>query len=130
MRVSLDDRLHFFEACFNFRDLGRYRTIDGAALRWGQVYRSDSLHRLTVGDIERLQALNLSTVIDLRSPEEIADYGRLPEEVRGSSWHHEPIIESLVLRAGQRQQLPAGEEARRTRSARATPSSWVTAPGR
>ncbi|UCC55009.1 MAG: tyrosine-protein phosphatase, partial [Anaerolineaceae bacterium] len=31
----------------NFRDLGGYQTIDGRSLKWGQVYRSGRLVKLT-----------------------------------------------------------------------------------
>ena len=98
--VKLADRLQEFEACFNFRDLGGYRAADGARLRWGRVFRSDSLHRMTRVDRERLTARGPHMVIDLRSPEEIAEFGRLPPETAAVDWHHRPLIASMSLRPG------------------------------
>jgi protein-tyrosine phosphatase len=55
----------------NCRDVGGYPTADGRTVRWGVLYRSD----LPVLDDEHepeLEAIGLSTVIDLREPEERA----------------------------------------------------------
>ncbi|MDJ0343530.1 tyrosine-protein phosphatase [Streptomyces sp. H10-C2] len=66
------DRLH------NFRDLGGYHTDDGRTVRWGRLYRSDSLAKLHGDDWDRFQELGARTVIDLRYPWEIAAKGRVP----------------------------------------------------
>ena len=64
------------EGCFNFRDLGSYRTADGRQMRGGQVFRSDGLQHLTERDLARLtRELGLRTVIDLRSPVEVEEAG-------------------------------------------------------
>jgi protein-tyrosine phosphatase len=55
-----------FEGASNFRDLGGYRTATGR-LRWGLVFRADSLHGLTADDLELYEQLGLRTVFDLRS---------------------------------------------------------------
>ena len=34
----------------NFRDLGGYRTADGRRVKWGKIYRSGELSRLTDAD--------------------------------------------------------------------------------
>ncbi|MEW2531065.1 tyrosine-protein phosphatase [Streptomyces sp. NPDC047071] len=67
------DRLH------NFRDLGGYVTEDGRTVRWGTVYRSDSLSKLRDADWERFLGLGVRTVIDLRYPWEIEAKGRVPD---------------------------------------------------
>ena len=54
----------------NFRDLGGYETEDGRRLRWGQVFRSDSLAELGDQDLALLQSLGLRTVCDLRGEPE------------------------------------------------------------
>ncbi|WJV50392.1 GNAT family N-acetyltransferase [Streptomyces flavofungini] len=68
-----------FERLHNFRDLGGYVTEDGRAVRWEQVYRSDSLSKLRGADWDRFLALGVRTVIDLRQPWEIEAKGRVPE---------------------------------------------------
>lgn len=56
----------------NFRDLGGYGTADGRRLRWGRVFRSDSLAELGEDDLAALQGLGLRTVCDLRGDPERA----------------------------------------------------------
>jgi protein-tyrosine phosphatase len=100
--VALDERIVPFEACFNFRDLGGYPTTDGRTVRWGHLYRSDTLHRLTGADLASFAALGLHTAIDLRTATELEDYGFLSEEGRGGlSWHHVPFFDAVMrLRPG------------------------------
>lgn len=64
-----------FDGAFNFRDLGGYPTLDGRVTRWRRLYRSDSLAHLSERDEARFRALAITTVIDLRSPSEIAHGG-------------------------------------------------------
>ena len=57
----------------NFRDLGGYKTADGRQqVRWGRLYRSGSLARLTDEDYKTLTPLGIATVVDLRSTAERA----------------------------------------------------------
>lgn len=65
-----------FEGSFNFRDLGGWRTGDGRAVRWGRLFRADSVHLLTAADVERaVEELGIRTMVDLRSDAEIAAGG-------------------------------------------------------
>jgi protein-tyrosine phosphatase len=59
-----------FEGVINFRDLGGYVTDSGGRTRWGQVFRSDALHRLTAADLLGYERFGIRTVYDLRSDEE------------------------------------------------------------
>ncbi|WP_042371278.1 tyrosine-protein phosphatase [Streptacidiphilus neutrinimicus] len=86
--MSTPNRHITFEALHNFRDLGGYRAADGRPLRWGRLYRSDSLGKLTSeADLSAFAALGVRTVIDLRHGFEIEARGRVPERT-GVTWHH------------------------------------------
>ncbi|MGH8877147.1 MAG: tyrosine-protein phosphatase, partial [Stackebrandtia sp.] len=65
----------------NTRDLGGYETWDGMQTRFGMLYRSGELSKLTEEDATVLTGLGLRTVVDFRLPEEVAFGGpdRLPE---------------------------------------------------
>ena len=76
-----------FELLHNFRDLGGYRAVDGRTVRWGRIYRSDSLGKLEGPDLEQFLTLGVGTVIDLRYPWEIAAKGRVPEQI-GLEYHN------------------------------------------
>ena len=58
------------EGASNLRDLGGYATADGRHVRWGLVYRSDQLARLTDNDYEYLARLGIATVCDFRRDDE------------------------------------------------------------
>lgn len=71
-----------FSGVKNFRDLGGYQTADGKSVRWGVLYRSDGLHKLTSADLRKLSQLNLNKIVDFRSAfEKEIQPDRLPEEL-------------------------------------------------
>ncbi|MCK8785346.1 tyrosine-protein phosphatase [Roseomonas sp. NAR14] len=70
MSDALLPRVVALEGCTNLRDLGGYRTDDGRSVRFGRVFRSASLARLTPADLPCLAALGLRTVCDLRGVRE------------------------------------------------------------
>jgi protein-tyrosine phosphatase len=81
--VVAAERLVTLEGTLNFRDLGGYRTAGGGRTRWGRVFRSDALHRLTVEDVAILGQLGLRVVYDLRHDvERTKQPSVLPESVR------------------------------------------------
>ena len=55
----------------NVRDLGGYRTKGGKITKTERFIRSDSLHRIGAKGINFLLEKNLTTVIDLRTSDEI-----------------------------------------------------------
>ena len=77
--VSDNTRWPFFDTVFNFRDLGGHRTADGRRVRWRRLYRSANLGLISDADLERIAALGVRTVIDLRFPEEISQHGCLSD---------------------------------------------------
>lgn len=56
----------------NFRDLGGYPTADGRHVRWGRIYRSGELSRLTAADYGVLSKLGIAAVCDFRRDSERA----------------------------------------------------------
>jgi protein-tyrosine phosphatase len=93
---SLDTpRLVALDAVFNFRDLGGYPAADGRVTRWRTLYRSDGLDRLAGADLEAVRALDLHTVVDLRTVPEIEERGRFPVDDHPVSYHHVPLIDAI-----------------------------------
>ncbi len=56
----------------NFRDLGGYKNVDNKKVKTGLVYRSGQLNDLNQQDILLLEQLELHTIVDFRSTQEIA----------------------------------------------------------
>lgn len=73
-------RLLPFSGAKNFRDLGGYQTTDGRTVRWGLLYRSDMLSRLTKADHKFLLSLSIDRIIDFRTDwEKQENPDRLPD---------------------------------------------------
>ncbi len=88
----LDPRELTLEGSVNFRDLGGLVTGDGQRVRTGRVYRSDALHGLTAADMERLAALRIALLVDLRAATEIERSGPSPLVASGTRVLHAPIM--------------------------------------
>lgn len=85
-RFVTAERQIFLEGAVNFRDIGGYKTEDGREVKWGKIFRSDGLSRLTARDIRLIRHMGISRVFDFRTPAEInAAPDRLPED--GSVTH-------------------------------------------
>jgi protein-tyrosine phosphatase len=82
----------------NFRDLGGYAAADGRTVRFGQVYRSGELPRLSDRDVAQLDSLGIQTVVNFLTDSEIADRGedRIPDAVTRVS---------LPMKAGNMEEL-------------------------
>jgi protein tyrosine/serine phosphatase len=81
------------ETCQNFRDLGGYATEDGRRVRWGVLYRADTLHRLSTADLQCLVDRDVHTIIDLRSSTEVTEHGRVQLGGHAITYHHLPMID-------------------------------------
>ena len=92
----------------NFRDLGGYQTTDGRTVKWGEVYRSGELPRLSDEDVARLDELDIRTVVSFLTEKEI--------EARGPDRLPDGTVEvALSMEAGNMDELTAvANEARRT----------------
>lgn len=63
----------------NFRDLGGYPAAGGKHVKWGHIYRSADISKLTDSDLQALQSRHVALVCDLRGPQEYAQApDRLP----------------------------------------------------
>lgn len=82
------------EGCLNFRDLGGYVTGDGRQIGWRRLFRADGLHRLTDADLEVLGGIGISSIVDLRSADEVE---RLPDRQPPCALTHRnfPVIDLL-----------------------------------
>jgi protein-tyrosine phosphatase len=98
------ERTIVFDGCLNFRDLGGYRTRDGRAVRWRRLFRSDSLHRMSAADVDRLTGeLGVVTVIDLRTQLEREKGGPVPAtSSAGVRSVHVPMIDELFAERTER----------------------------
>jgi protein-tyrosine phosphatase len=76
---------------YNFRDLGGLPTADGRRTCDGVLFRSDALHHLTPEDVERIGALGIRTIVDLRSVTEVERTGRGLLAQEDIAWVHAPL---------------------------------------
>jgi protein-tyrosine phosphatase len=56
----------------NFRDLGGYETVDGHHVKWGEIYRSADISKLTDADMVLLKDRRITYDVDLRGHQESA----------------------------------------------------------
>jgi len=90
-KTTLSERRVSLEGSVNFRDLGGYETVDGHRIKWGLVFRSDNLGRLTDRDVAFLQRMGIRLVCDFRTP---AEAEKLPDRYprdRRTKYLHLPI---------------------------------------
>ncbi|MFC4668111.1 tyrosine-protein phosphatase [Seohaeicola nanhaiensis] len=80
----------------NVRDLGGYRTAGGLILPWRRFLRADSLHRLEPGEDRRLLDEGLTTVIDLRTPTELAEAPNPFANRTDVDFHNLPLFDDLA----------------------------------
>ncbi len=52
---------------YNFRDLGGIKTKDNRYVKWGKVFRSDDLYKLTNEDLRYLKNIPIISIVDFRS---------------------------------------------------------------
>lgn len=96
-----DDPRVPLEGLHNFRDLGGAVTADGRRVRRARVYRSDALHRMTAADVDRVRALGIVSVIDLRAPDEVAHVGTGRIDELGARYRNLPTRPAIFADAGE-----------------------------
>lgn len=77
--IQAQDRVQPLEGIHNFRDYGGY-AARGGNLRQGMLWRSGQHCEATAEDLEKVNALGIATVIDLRGDSERALYPCLRHE--------------------------------------------------
>lgn len=90
------ERLVRLEGTFNFRDLGGYQTSNGLRIKWGRVFRSDNLGKLTKQDHRILHRMQLKLVCDFRSH---AEADNTPDSLEGPGaidYLHLPMVLGTV----------------------------------
>src|ERR1700761_4725140 len=86
------------EGAVNVRDLGGLPTSDGGATVPGRILRSENLQELSPADVAKLvDELGLTTVVDLRSTNEVAIEGPAPlDAVPGVRHAHHPVLREFL----------------------------------
>ena len=82
------------EGAANVRDLGGLPTVDGGQTARGRLLRADNLQELTPSDVAALvRDIGVSTVVDLRSSNELKSEGPAPlDAVEGVRHAHHPVL--------------------------------------
>lgn len=68
--LIVGERRPIIEGCPNLRDLGGYQVCDGRRLKWGQIFRSSNLGRLTEPGLGKIKRLGIRLVCDFRTEAE------------------------------------------------------------
>jgi protein-tyrosine phosphatase len=79
------------EGVTNLRDLGGYATADGRRVRWGAVFRSANLGRVTADGLSALRQLGIRTVCDFRTGPESAKLPNLFPDSPGVGYLRLPV---------------------------------------
>ncbi|MBS7528067.1 tyrosine-protein phosphatase [Fusibacter paucivorans] len=77
---------------YNMRDLGGYPTLDGSVTQFGRFFRSDCPVAFSAKDIDRIDAMHISCVIDLRIPPEIKESPSFFANRKGVDYHNISFI--------------------------------------
>jgi protein-tyrosine phosphatase len=65
--LVVGERRPYVEGCPNLRDLGGYEATDGRRVKWGLIFRSSNLARLTDKGLGQIRRLGIKTVCDFRT---------------------------------------------------------------
>jgi len=68
--LIVGERRPIVEGAPNLRDLGGYETTDGRRVKWGRIFRSSNLGRLTDKGLRQIQRLGIQLVCDFRTEAE------------------------------------------------------------
>ncbi len=88
----MQNRISSLTGIHNFRDYGHYKTLDGAMIRSGFLFRSGQHSDADTSDLSYVATLNLAHVVDLRGDS---------ERVRHPCRRHEDFIASVITVPGE-----------------------------
>ncbi len=63
-------RILKMQGAVNVRDLGGYTTTEGRMVKWGKLYRSADISKLTDADLDTLQQRRINYIVDFRGTNE------------------------------------------------------------
>lgn len=92
-QTLLSNRHIMLQGTPNFRDFGGYPAGDSKYVRWGKLYRSGSLSKLSTNDLASLAALQIAAVCDFRHDDERTHEPSLWPDVLDSLHVHLPLAE-------------------------------------
>ena len=68
--LIVGERRPAVEGAPNLRDLGGYETTDGRRVKWGRIFRSSNLGRLTDRGLDQIKRIGINLVCDFRTEAE------------------------------------------------------------
>ena len=80
------------EGTVNIRDMGGYKAENGSEIKWGIIFRGDSLQRATESDVELINHLKIGDVFDFRREEEVEKGPNKFPENHSITYHHLPVV--------------------------------------
>ena len=100
------------DGAVNVRDLGDLPTEDGQKTARARLLRADNLQDLSAADVRKLvHDIGVTTVVDLRSSNELAAEGPAPlDAVAGVRHAHHPVLPEVGSGAGYVYDFGPGEE--------------------
>ena len=84
-------RRFIFQNTLNTRDLGGYPIASGGHTRYGSFIRSDAPANLTDNEVGKLYKYNITTILDLRGPEEIKRTPSFFADKKGFNYYNYPL---------------------------------------
>lgn len=96
---TIGERTLPVEGMNNFRDMGGYEAADGKTVKWGMLFRSDHIYNATDAGVAYLKKLNIHTIIDYRSDEEINKYPNKTVDDDIRTYQLDPVAHAAELSA-------------------------------
>lgn len=109
-KVILSDNHLPMTGGYNYRDLGGTKTTDGRYVKWGKIFRSDDLTKLTNIDLNYLSSIPITSIVDFRSEEEIEKApDKLPSSVNKDKDYQYSISPGNLMVAKNLMDMPSEE---------------------